>query len=86
MSPTRASSFAASSSDATRVSSSLSSRAISNRSSASRRSLSSAVSVMTTPSSSFFSRPSAWAFFESFQTFGSSSSLLTSVRRAALAS
>ncbi|AOK00689.1 hypothetical protein VI03_26575 [Burkholderia vietnamiensis] len=86
MSPTRAASLFASSSDASSVSSSPSSRASSNRSSASRRSLSSAVSVVTTPSSSFFSRPSAWAFFESFQTFGSSSSLLTSVRRAALAS
>jgi hypothetical protein len=42
--------------------------------------------VVTTLSSSFFSRPRAWAFFESFQTFGSSSTRLTSSRRRALAS
>ncbi|KGD25731.1 peptide chain release factor 2 [Burkholderia pseudomallei] len=86
MSATRASSFAASDSVATSVSSSPSSCASSNRSCASRRSLSSAVSVVTTLSSDFFSRPSAWAFFESFQTFGSSSCLLTSARRSDLTS
>jgi hypothetical protein len=37
--------------------------------------------VSTTVSSAFFSRPSAWAFLESFQTVGSSSAALTSLRR-----
>jgi hypothetical protein len=35
----------------------------------------------TTSSSDFFSRPSAWARLGSFQTAGSSSSALTSLRR-----
>jgi len=37
--------------------------------------------VSTTASSDFFSRPSACAFFGSFQTVGSSSAALTSLRR-----
>jgi len=37
--------------------------------------------VSTTASSDFFSRPRAWAFFGSFQTVGSSSAALTSLRR-----
>jgi hypothetical protein len=49
-------------------------------------SLSRAVSVSTTLSSAFFSLPNSWARFGSFQMFGSSSSLLTTIRRACLAS
>jgi hypothetical protein len=43
-------------------------------------------SVTTTPSSDFFSRPSAWPRSASFQTFGSSSSRLSSSSFSALAS
>jgi hypothetical protein len=43
-------------------------------------------SVSTTPSSDFFSLPSSWAFFGSFQTEGSSSDALTVLRRSNLAS
>ncbi|CKR72369.1 Uncharacterised protein [Mycobacterium tuberculosis] len=43
-------------------------------------------SVTTTSSSDFFSLPSSWAFFGSFQTFGSSSDALTVLSRSALAS
>jgi hypothetical protein len=38
------------------------------------------------PSSCFFSLPSSWAFFGSFQTCGSSSEALTVLSRSALAS
>jgi len=37
--------------------------------------------VSTTVSRVFFSRPSSWARFGSFQTFGFSSAALTSFRR-----
>ncbi len=43
-------------------------------------------SVTTMSSSSFFSRPSSWAFLGSFQTEGSSSEALTVLRRSDLAS
>ncbi|ANC46105.1 hypothetical protein A6P55_19930 [Pandoraea pnomenusa] len=52
----------------------------------SERPASSSVRFVTMPSSDFFSLPSAWARLESFQMLGSSSSLLTSVRRACLTS
>jgi hypothetical protein len=42
--------------------------------------------VTTTLSSDFFSLPSSWAFFGSFQTAGSSSDALTVLSRSALAS
>ena len=42
--------------------------------------------VSTTVSNDFFSRPSSWARFGSFQTFGFSSAALTSFRRRALRS
>ena len=44
------------------------------------------VSVTTTPSSNFFSRPSSWAFFGSSQTLGSSREALTVLKRSDLAS
>jgi hypothetical protein len=43
-------------------------------------------SVTTTASRDFFSRPSSWARFGSFQTLGSSSAAFTSLRRFALTS
>jgi hypothetical protein len=52
----------------------------------SESSLSRFLSVRTTPSSCFFSRPSSWAFFGSFQTAGSSSEAVTVLRRSDLAS
>lgn len=42
--------------------------------------------VTTMPSSCFFSLPSSWAFFGSFQTAGSSSDALTVLRRSDFAS
>jgi hypothetical protein len=42
--------------------------------------------MTTTPSSCFFSRPSSWAFFGSFQTCGSSSEATTVLSRSDLAS
>jgi len=42
--------------------------------------------VSTTVSSARFSRPSSWARFGSFQTFGFSRAALTSFRRSALRS
>ena len=77
---------ATSASTATKVSSSLSVRASSNSSPLSVRPLCSVVSVPTTPSSSFFSRPSSCARSGLSQTFGSSSSRSTDARRSAFTS
>jgi len=68
------------------VASSFSVRASSNSSLESASPASIDVSVSTTPSSAFFSLPSDWARSGSSQIFGSSSSRVTSVSRAALAS
>jgi isoquinoline 1-oxidoreductase alpha subunit len=77
---------AMSSRTAASVASSFSVRASSNSSPESASPESISVSVPTTPSSAFFSLPSACARSASSQTFGSSSSRATSVSRAALTS
>ena len=73
-------------SSAIKVSSSFSSRANSNNSCAPIILWLSWVRVSTTPSSIFFSLPSAWACFWSSQILGSSRIWLTSVRRRDLTS
>jgi hypothetical protein len=85
-SPTRASRLATSASTACMVSSSSSMEASSKRSLPSARPCSISCRVMTTPSRVFFSLPSSWAWAASFQMFGSSSCLLTSISFSALVS
>jgi hypothetical protein len=68
------------------VASSLSARAISNSWRASSSWEIIATSRLTVPSSAFFSLPSSWARFWSFQTAGSASACSTSLRRFCLPS